>query len=62
MLRDPDPRHWKLLVFYYNPTNPKLLVPKRTGLPFTLNFARPAAWFLGAGIIAMLIVAAVANN
>jgi uncharacterized membrane protein len=62
MFRDVDPQHWKLLIFYYNAANPRLLVPKRTGLPFTLNFARPSAWLLSFGIIAMLILAIVANN
>jgi uncharacterized membrane protein len=55
MFRDPDPQHWKLFIFYYHPASPRLLVPKRTGLPFTVNFARPSAWLLSAGIIAMLI-------
>ena len=62
MYRDTDPRHWKLLIFYYNPENPRLFVAKRTGLPFTVNFARPAAWVLIAGILAIVLFFAVANN
>jgi uncharacterized membrane protein len=31
--RDIDPAHWKLIIFYYNPDEPKLFVPKRTGIP-----------------------------
>ncbi len=62
MIRDANPQHWKLLVFYYNPENPKLFVPKRTGLPLTINFAKPAAWMLSFGILALLLFAAIANN
>jgi len=60
--RDSDPHHWKLLIFYYNPADPRLFVPKRTGLPVTLNFARPAAWLLMGVILAGLVIAAVMNN
>jgi uncharacterized membrane protein len=62
MVRDQDPQHWKLMVFYYNPKNPRLFVPKRTGLPVTLNFARPMAWVMTAPIIAFLAFAAIVNN
>jgi uncharacterized membrane protein len=62
MLRDADPKHWKLIIFYYNPENRRLFVSKRTGLPITLNFGRPMAWVLTAGILAGLIFAAIANN
>ena len=44
MLRDTNPKHWKLLVFYYNPDQPRLFVAKRYGSPVTLNFAGPMAW------------------
>ena len=62
MLRDTNPRHWKLLIFYFNPAEPRLFVPKRTGLPFTLNFARPMAWAITAIILAILVTMAVVNN
>ncbi len=32
---------WYWLVFYYNPQDKRLFVPKRTGLGWTLNFGRP---------------------
>lgn len=35
---------WKYGVFYVNPENPRLIVPKRYGLGYTLNFAKPTAW------------------
>jgi len=62
MLTDKNPQHWKFLIFYFNRAEPKLLVPKRTGLPFTINFARPAAWAITAIILAIVIVLAVHNN
>lgn len=62
MLVDKDPKHWKLLVFYFNRAEPRLFVPKRTGLPFTINFARPSAWVIIAMILAIVIILAVHNN
>jgi uncharacterized membrane protein len=62
MIRDQNPQHWKFLIFYYNPENPRLFVPKRAGVPITLNFARPMAWVMTAPIVALLAFAAIANN
>lgn len=33
-------------VLYLNAADPRLLVPKRSGLGWTFNFARPVAWVL----------------
>ena len=60
--RDTNPAHWKLLIFYYNPDEPHLLVPKRTGLPITLNFAHPAAWAIAGVVVGLIVFAAIANN
>jgi uncharacterized membrane protein len=62
MFTDSNPEHWKLLIFYYNPDTPRLLVAKRNGLPFTLNFARPAAWAITAATVGLIVFAAIANN
>jgi len=62
MISDTNPQHWKLVFIYYNPENPKLWVNKRSGLPFTLNFARPAAWAITAVIVALAAAAFVMNN
>ena len=59
---DTDPKHWKLVIFYYNPDEPKLFVPKRTGIPFILNFARPVAWVIIGTIVALIAVAFAVNN
>ena len=55
--KDTSPQHWKLLIFYYNPADSRLFVPRRwTGTPFTLNFARPSAWIAGIVLLIALIV------
>jgi uncharacterized membrane protein len=59
MLRDKNPKHWKLLVFYYNPNEPRLFVAKRTGVPLTLNFAKPMAWAIVGLTLAMPVTGAV---
>ena len=60
--RDTDPAHWKLVVFYFNPGEPKLFVRSRAGTAFTLNFAKPAAWVIAAAIVALIAFASVVNN
>jgi uncharacterized membrane protein len=62
MLVDKNPKHWKLLVFYYNPHEPRLFVAKKSGLPFTLNFAKPVAWAITALSLAIVAIVAVINN
>jgi uncharacterized membrane protein len=39
-------RYWKLGVFYFNRDDSAVLVEKRFGLGYSLNFARPTAWFI----------------
>ena len=58
MLRDKNPKHWKLLVFYYNPDEPRLFVAKRYGTPLTLNFAKPMAWAIVGLILAVPVTGA----
>jgi uncharacterized membrane protein len=59
-----DARHWKAGVFYVNPEDPAILVPKRNGGPFglgmgrTLNMAHPVSWLvMSAPIIIAVLVA-----
>lgn len=54
LARDEDSR-WKLGVFYANPDDPSIFVPKRFGVGWTLNFSRPAAWLLIVLLIALAI-------
>ncbi len=46
----PDAR-WYGGLLYYNPSDAAVLVPKRFGLGWTLNFARPASWIYLAAIL-----------
>jgi uncharacterized membrane protein len=39
-----DARFWKAGMFYVNPADSALFVPKRYGIGYTLNFGRPVAW------------------
>jgi uncharacterized membrane protein len=48
----PD-RCWKAGLFYVNPEDPAVFVPKRAGIGYTLNFGRPAGW---AALLAILAV------
>lgn len=46
---------WRGGVVYYNPADGAVLVPKRFGLGWTLNFARPLSWvYLGAILLFVL--------
>jgi uncharacterized membrane protein len=47
---------WKLGVFYYNPADPSLMIEKRCGLGYTLNFGNRRSW----GLMALLLVIALA--
>ena len=38
--------HWKFGVFYANPDDAALFVPKRFGIGYTLNFGHAAAWVI----------------
>lgn len=53
--RRPD-QCWRAGLFYVNPDDPAVLVEKRFGIGYTLNFARPAAWLLMAFILAVVIL------
>jgi len=51
---------WRLVVFYFNKSDPRLLVPKRTGLGWTLNFAHRGSWMvLGSTVLVAGVVAAI---
>lgn len=50
----PD-RCWKAGIFYFNKDDPALLVERRFGLGYTLNFAHRTAWIISAAIAATLL-------
>ena len=55
VVRDDD-RFWKLGMFYFCPEDPSIIVPKRFGMGWTINHARPAAWALIGALIVTTIV------
>ena len=52
---------WKWGFIYYNPTDSRIFLPKRTGLGFTLNFAKPISIFIILTIV-LIIALAIASN
>ena len=51
--RDDD-KYWRGGLFYINREDPALLVPRRFGLGWTLNFGNPKAAMLLAGVVALI--------
>lgn len=51
---DTDSSNWKLGMLYFNPDDKKIFVPKRYGIGWTVNFARPAAFLF---VLVPIIVA-----
>ncbi|MDE2052096.1 MAG: hypothetical protein KGJ72_13870, partial [Gammaproteobacteria bacterium] len=41
-----EDRFWKLGVFYFNRSDPSVMVERRFGFGYTVNFARPVAWVI----------------
>lgn len=54
--RTPD-ACWKWGMLYYNPNDPALMVEKRFGIGWTLNFAHRAAWVFMALLLAAVMLA-----
>lgn len=38
-----NPANWHFMFFYFSPEDPRIVVKKRCGIGWTLNFARPMA-------------------
>jgi uncharacterized membrane protein len=51
-----DDRNWKAGMFYVNRDDPALLVEKRFGIGYTLNFGHPGSWLLLVGIVVVPLV------
>ena len=47
---------WKWGMFYYNPLDKRIFLPKRTGLGFTLNFAHPVSTVIMCALIVFIII------
>lgn len=57
----PDER-WKWGFFYCNPDDPAILIEKRSGPGYTLNFGRPAAWAITAGFLVLLMLPLISRH
>ncbi|SDE27204.1 Uncharacterized membrane protein [Paenibacillus sp. UNCCL117] len=54
-----DDRYWRGGgMVYYNPNDTALFVPKRVGIGWTINFARPLGWIILLAIIAFIVLVA----
>jgi uncharacterized membrane protein len=53
--RTPE-RYWKAGMFYFNPDDPALLVEKRFGMGYTINFGHRGAWLIVAAFLAVIIL------
>lgn len=49
---------WKFGLFYFNPADPRIFVPKANGLGITLNFGHPVSWIMLAVILLFVVVTA----
>ena len=49
IIADNDER-WKAGIFYWNKDDASLILPKRFGVGWTMNWTRPAAWVIVGGI------------
>ena len=54
-----DDRNWKWGLIYYNPADPALWIERRFGIGYTFNFARPSAWWVLGGFLALPLLAAI---
>jgi uncharacterized membrane protein len=55
LARASDAPLYRWGAFYLNPRDPRLWVPKRLGVGMTLNYAKPAAWWI-TGLLVLLPV------
>ncbi|HUY82898.1 MAG TPA: DUF5808 domain-containing protein [Acidobacteriaceae bacterium] len=51
----PD-RYWLGGIFYFNPGDPAVMVPKRLGVGYTLNLGRPVSWVVVSGLLILPVV------
>jgi uncharacterized membrane protein len=53
--RDDD-RDYRWGLFYFNRDDPSMLVPKRFGIGWTLNLARPGTWLIFGVPVAVVVI------
>ncbi len=54
-----DDAHWPLGMIYFNADDASVIVPKRFGIGWTLNMARPATWVIAALLVVVTAAFAV---
>lgn len=59
IIADND-EHWKADIFYWNKDDASLILPKRFGVGWTMNWARPATWVIVGGFALVSIAFVVA--
>jgi uncharacterized membrane protein len=53
-----DPSNWKFGIFYFNPEDKRLFLPKRIpSMGMTVNFANPYSFLVMAALAACIIIA-----
>ena len=50
---------WRFAVFYFDENDPRIWVPKRTNLGWTLNFAHNASWLVLAALLLSVVAAGI---
>jgi len=51
-----DDSYWKLGMFYYNPHDPSIFIPKRYGVGWTVNFGRPTVMAITIVIVVFIVI------
>jgi uncharacterized membrane protein len=51
-----DPHSWKGRLIYYNPADDAIVVPKRYGFGYTVNFGHPVMQIISGGVLIAVIV------
>jgi uncharacterized membrane protein len=53
---EDDPKYWKWQIFYFNRSDPRMFVPKRIGLGWTINIAHPIAVVIPIALCLLIII------
>ncbi len=53
-----DDTQWKVGMFYFNPSDPAILVGRRFGIGWTLNFGNPRSWIILGSLVSLYILVA----
>ncbi len=58
-----NPSNWKAGIFYFNPADPRVIVPKHISMMgWTLNFASPYAYISMIAIVMLIIASTILGN